>query len=413
LRKPAAAQSAALRAVCILIAVSATTVYSQIDPVPREILHLGVNAPLNGNGPKGAYAFYYWNMPNIPTTNQTLRLAIAPTYVDSELGFTSLLGPNTDFAVGAAGGAFANNYDEVRGGTYYKDQSFEGYSAGLSASVYHLVNPGGMVPLSAILRQSVVYNSWTKGSDTGNNFDLPDNQPILTTRVGARWGGKEPILWPKLALEVSAWYEIDKRTDAGTYGYNNDRDLRNTPQRVFGRALFNFTTFHDQHYIQAVIQGGAAFDSDRISCYRLGGVLPYTKEFPVRIPGYYFQEISAQDFVQTYVLYAIPFGPEKSWSVIGNGGAAVVKYQEGMGQGGSLNSGVGGGIGYSAPNRKWKVVSLFGYGFQAERPNGDGHGGYTLACAFQYSFGKIRAESYRAWDQLKEQYGGETTPETH
>ena len=42
-------------------------------------------------------------------------MAIAPTYVDSELGFKSLLGPNTDFAVGGAGGMFANSYQEVRG----------------------------------------------------------------------------------------------------------------------------------------------------------------------------------------------------------------------------------------------------------------------------------------------------------
>jgi hypothetical protein len=93
--------STALRPICIALAAAATVANAQIDPDARQILHLGINAPLNGNGPKGAYAFYYWNMPNVPTTNQTLRLAIAPTYLDSELGFRSLLGPNTDFALGA------------------------------------------------------------------------------------------------------------------------------------------------------------------------------------------------------------------------------------------------------------------------------------------------------------------------
>ena len=400
--------SALLRTLCAGIAVAATTVHAQIDPDARQLLHLGVNAPLNGNGPKGAYAFYYWNMPDIPTTNEVLRLAIAPTYIDSELGFKSLLGPNTDFALGGAGGAFANSYHDISGGVYHKDQSFDGYSAGLSASIYQLMNPASQIPLTGILRETVTYNSWTTTSATGNGFDLPDNQPILTTRVGFRWGGMEPVIRPKLAMEVSLWYELEKRTDAGNYGYNQDRHLNNTPQRLFARALLRFTTFHDQHYIALGVNGGAAFDSDRLSCFRLGGVLTYTSEFPIQIPGYYYQEISAQDFGQAYGMYNIPFGPHKEWSVGAGGAAAVVKYQEGMGQGGSLNSGVGCDLGYRAPSHRWKVFSLFGYGFQAERPNGDSHGGYTLAFAFQYNFGQLKMASDEAYDELREEYLGTT-----
>jgi hypothetical protein len=404
-----------VRALCAVLAVGAATVHAQIDPDARQLLHLGVNAPLNGNGPKGAYAFYYWNMPNIPTTNQNLRLAIAPTYVDSELGFKSLLGPNTDFAVGGAGGAFANSYTEVRGGTYYKNESFDGSSAGLSASIYHLLNPGAQMPLTGILRETMTYNSWSKSDQadaSGNNFDLPDNQPIFTTRVGFRWGGMEPVLTPKLAMEVSAWYELEKRTDAGSYGFNGDRRLNNTPQRLFARTLLRFTTFGDQHYVAVGIQGGAAFDSDRLSSYRLGGVLPYTKEFPIQIPGYAFQEISAQDYGQAYAMYNIPFGPDKSWVVGAGGAAAVVKYEEGMGQSGSLNSGVACDIGYRAPSHKWKVLSMFGYGFQAERSNGEG--GYTLALAFQYNFGKTKMASDEAYDDLRQEYlGSEHSPMTH
>jgi len=33
-----------------------------------------------------------------------LRLAVAPTYLDSELGFSHLLGENTDLASAVAGG---------------------------------------------------------------------------------------------------------------------------------------------------------------------------------------------------------------------------------------------------------------------------------------------------------------------
>jgi hypothetical protein len=39
------------------------------------------------NGPAAAYAFYYWNQPDVPATNMTLCLAIAHVYADAELGF--------------------------------------------------------------------------------------------------------------------------------------------------------------------------------------------------------------------------------------------------------------------------------------------------------------------------------------
>jgi hypothetical protein len=261
-----------------------------------------------------------------------------------------------------------------------------------------------MIPLTGILRETVTENSWAKSSDTSDNFELPDTQPILTTRVGFRWGGMEPVITPTLAMEFSAWYELEKRTDAGAYGYNHDRNLNNTPQRVFARTLLRFTTFNDQHYVAAGLQGGAAFDSDRMSCYRLGGVLTYTKEFPIYIPGYYMGEISAQDYGEAYAMYTIPFGPNKSWAISGGGAAAVVKYEDGMGQAGSLNSGVGGGLLYRAPSHKWRVMSLFGYGIQAKRSNGDG--GYTLSLAFQYIFGKTKMASDEAYDELRQEYLG-------
>ena len=82
---------------------------AQIDPAPRQLLELGGDASVTDSGPMGAYAFYYWNMVNVPTTNQFLRLVIAPVYVDSELGFKGLLGEHTDLAVGAFGGLYANS----------------------------------------------------------------------------------------------------------------------------------------------------------------------------------------------------------------------------------------------------------------------------------------------------------------
>ncbi len=87
------------------------------------------------------------------------------------------------------------------------------------------------------------------------------------------------------------------------------------------------------------------------------------------------------------------------------GGAAVVKYEEGMGQAGSLNSGISSGIGYAAPSRRWKVYSLFGYGIQAKRSGGDG--GYSLGVAFQYNFGKTKIASDEAYEELEDYYANE------
>ena len=60
-------------------------------------------------------------------------------------GFVQGLGPNTDFAIGAAGGGFADSYYELRGGEYIKGESFDGHGGELSASVYHLFNPADRI----------------------------------------------------------------------------------------------------------------------------------------------------------------------------------------------------------------------------------------------------------------------------
>lgn len=376
---------------------------AQIDPAPRQILHAGVDSSLRGQEPMGAYLFYYWNIPHVIGTNQYLRLAIAPVYVDSELGFKSLISENTDFAVGAFGGMYANSYQEVNAGNWKKDQSFDGNGGGMSASIYHLFNPDQRIPLTGVLRASMNYESFDDTSDTANNFELPQNQPVITYRAGLRWGGKEPYLSPTLGMELSGWYELEQRTDSGSYGYGNDRRLEGTSQRIFGRAQINYTTLNGKHYIVAGLQAGGAFNSDRLSCFRLGGVLPYTKEFPLIIPGYGYQEISAQDYGLVYGLYSIRLGPDSRWSWLNAAAAGVVKYQEGTGQSGSMNSGVGTGIEYAAESRRWKIMTLFGYGFQAVR--GDERGGYSLGAAFQYNFGSTDYASQQAYEELQQAHG--------
>src|SRR6267142_2452772 len=82
---------------------------AQLDPEKRELIQLGYNQPLHGRGPLSGYAFYYLNLPDFYRTNLTLRVAVAPVYLDSELGFAHLIGPETDFAIGLAGGGLAGS----------------------------------------------------------------------------------------------------------------------------------------------------------------------------------------------------------------------------------------------------------------------------------------------------------------
>ena len=164
-------------------------VFAQIDPVQRDLIQIGYNQAVEGHAPFAGYAFYYHNQPDFLRTNLTLRLAVAPVYLDSELGFVHGLGPNTDFDLGLAGGGFGDNYYEIHGGTYYPGESFDGHSAEISASIYHLFNPASEIPLNFILRGTAHYSVFARNDDTASNFQLPSDRGDFGVRAGLRWGG--------------------------------------------------------------------------------------------------------------------------------------------------------------------------------------------------------------------------------
>ena len=151
-------------------------VRAQIDPIKRELIQLGYNAAFEGHAPLSLYAFYYRNKPDFLRTNLTLRTAVAPTYLDAELGLSQALGEHTDLGFGLAGGGFADSYTEVRRGKYLPDESFRGYGAEVSASLYHLFNPGQMIPLNAVLRGIAHYSTYDRNDDTAKNFRVPDER---------------------------------------------------------------------------------------------------------------------------------------------------------------------------------------------------------------------------------------------
>src|SRR5579872_85169 len=248
---------------------------AQIDPERRDLVELGFNQAVHGASPLAAYGFYYRNQPNYPWTNTTLRLAFAGIYVDSEVGFNHLLGPNTDLGIGLAGGGYADSYFEFRQGQYLTQSSFYGHAGEVSVSAYHLFNPGDKIPLNAILRlrdrfsvfereSTPVFAFFQHGStEPSPAFSLPSDHSAVAVRAGLRYGGREPLLSPDLAMELSAWAEGQYRFDSGSYGYNGDRILQPHSEMFWARALLIYTLPGSKQTISATLNGGTVLNSDR------------------------------------------------------------------------------------------------------------------------------------------------------
>lgn len=366
---------------------------AQIDPVRRDLLQFGYNQPLEGIGPLAGYAFYYRNQPDFIRTNLTLRLAVAPVYFDSELGFVHGLGPQTDFAIGAAGGGFADSYYEVDGGQYKKDQSFEGDGGELSASLYHLFNPADEIPLNFVLRGVGHYTAYERADTTASNFQLPANGATYTVRTGLRWGGIEPTLYPDLAMELAVWYEGLFRANPVSYGYNQDRQVKTSSHLFWTSAALSYTLPESKQNFFTRLTAGTTVDSDRLSAYRLGGFLPLVAEYPLSLPGYYFQEFSARQFVLLNTSYLLPIAPSQRWNLNLTAATAVIDYFPGTGQPGNSVSGVGAGVLYRAPSDRFRFIVNYGYGIDAIRDSG--RGGSSISFLLQIDLDKTTGEGFK------------------
>ncbi len=383
---------------------------AQIDPVKRDLIQIGYNAAFEGHAPLAGYAFYYHNQPDFLETNLTLRLAVAPVYVDSELGFVSGLGPNTDFAIGAAGGGFADGYNEIHGGTYLQNESFDGNGGEISASVYHLFDPGDEIPLNFVLRGTAHYSFYNRDDNTASNFQLPADHGDFSVRTGLRWGGVEPTLFPPLAMELSVWYEGHLRSDSGSYGNltsdGYDRELNEQSHLFWAEAALAYTLPKSQQSFYVRLTAGTSVDADRFSAYRLGGFLPLIAEFPLSLPGYYFQEISARQFVLLNANYLLPLDPKKRWNIDVNVASAFVDYLPGESQPGNWLNGVGGGILYHSPSDRWKIMLNYGYGIDAIRSHG--RGANSLGLLVQFDLGRKHSRNFnptqpllwRGWERI-------------
>ena len=188
-----------------------------------------------------------------------LRLAIAPAYLDGEMGFKHLLSPTTDVGIGLSGGAFGDNFYDVRQGTYLESQSFYGSGGGASASIYQLLDPGLRIPLNLVVRGGFRYATYFDTPETASNFKLPRDQVDAFTRVGLRFAGKQPLLYPALGLELSAWFERQRHFDDETYGIDNDRQVTPATDLYWLYAGLNYE-FNDTGDKFLVRHHGRRFD---------------------------------------------------------------------------------------------------------------------------------------------------------
>jgi hypothetical protein len=352
---------------------------------------------LQGHGPLSGYAFYYANLPNFYRTNLTLRLAIAPVYMDSEVGFGHLLSENTDVGLGLSGGGFADTYSEIRQGKYLREESFTGHGGGVSATIYQLFNPGKRIPLYGLVRSELHYAVYSRDKDTAPGFTLPDDQPTMNFRTGFRFGGKEPLVFPEMAMEISLWYENIFRFQPSVYGFNGDRELKETSHLFWGRALLAYTFPKLKQSFSVNLTAGTSANEDRFSAYRLGGILPLASEFPLALPGYYFQEISASRFVLFGAQYSIPLDEKKNWAVSAVAATAGVRYLRGLEQPGQWHSGLGGGISYRSPKDAWQILVSYAYGVDAIRT--EGRGAHSIGFLLQFDLDRAHRNLFDPAEQ--------------
>ena len=362
------------------------TAFAQIDPYPRQLVQLGYNGAVEGRAPLAAYLFGYFNTPNFYRTNLTLRLALAPVYLDSELGISGALGENTDLGIGLAGGGYADSYDEIRGGKFLESESFTGHGGETSVSVYHCFNPGQLIPLNGMIRGGVHYSTYRPDDSTAANFKLPGDRTTFSLRTGLRWGGKEPTLYPSLAMELSIWYEGYYRTGSKSYGFAGDRAINSASHLFWMQALIAYTFPESQQNFYINLTAGSSVGADRFSAYRLGALLPLVSEFPLSLPGYYFNEISARNYALLGANYIVPLDHKHHWNINFTGTTAVVDYLPGLAQPGNWHSGVGAGLLYES--QTVKVMLGYAYGLDAIRSHG--RGANSIGVLMQFDLGKAR-----------------------
>ncbi len=207
-------------------------------------------------------------------------------------------------------------------------------------------------------------------------------------------------------MELAVWYEGQFRTAPGTYGFDGDRALEPGSHLFWGSAALSYTLPESKQNFFVRIVAGTSVDADRLSAYRLGGFLPLMAEYPLSLPGYYFQEFSARNFALINASYLLPIAPDQRWNLEFNGATADINYLSGTEQAGNWVSGVGAGILYRSPSDKFKIIATYAYGIDAIRSSGRGANSVSVLIQVDLgryhsaSFNSAQPDRWRGWNWL-------------
>jgi hypothetical protein len=255
----------------------------------------------------------------------------------------------------------------------------------------------GAAPLAGILRVEGHYATFTRDHATDPTFVLPKDQNEGILRAGLRWGGKEPVLRPNLATEVSTWYEGRYRLAPQAYGFDDDQRIEPDSQLFWARALLIYNKPSSAERFIVFLSGGTSMRADRFSAYQLGGDLPMAAEFPLSLPGYYYEEISASRYGLLNGSYIVPLSRDKTtWTASATAATAMVDYIPGFEQRGKTHTGVGLGAAYLSHSKAWQLLGSYGYGVNAAR--GHGNGGQTVGLLMQFDFYRAQVPFFHPSD---------------
>jgi hypothetical protein len=357
---------------------------AQIDPDPRTNLELGAEGPLRGDGNSTGYAFLLWNRPHFLEEDLYLRIVFAPAYLTGELVRDRWPADGHAFGLGLGGGFFPYNVEEFRRGDHKERESFYGHGGEATFSYYRRLKIADLLPIEGQLRFRPQYVVYQRSSDTDRRFRLPADTPIYTGRVGLRVGGEPPELLPDLALELSLWYEVGYRQHAEPFGYRDAPVVTEAHTEQAWARLGGIYSITRTQTIRAFLTAGVARNPDRLSAFRLGSALPFRREFPLLLHGYYVDEIFAESFGLLNLGYRFPLWPgservrlQLSWDY------ARVSYLAGHALPRQSLRGLGVDLTIGFTDR---LTLILGYGYGLDAPRNQGFGGHELNALMEFKF---------------------------
>jgi hypothetical protein len=253
-------------------------------------------------------------------------------------------------------------------------------------NLYHLINPAQRIPLNVVVQGVAHYSTYSATDKTDAQFRLPDDRVSTFARAGLRFAGKEPMLYPDLAMEMSVWFERQWRFDESTYGFAEDRRVQPTTDLYWVYVGSSFTWTNVGNQFTFGLTAGGSENADRFSAWRLGGVLPLAAELPLTLPGYYYQELSARRFAHLSASYAASLSTDHRWQLRLNAACAYVDYLPGLAQPGHWHTGAGPDLSFTSRSEAWRVILRYGYGFNAIREGQEG--AHSVGVLVQYNFAR-------------------------